>query len=158
MDEIRLAIQSRHFRSMADTSGAAALLEINADRERVSIYGWDAYKEAEQTGVPMGSLIVDTAAFKNIVAGWLAWQLGVKSDDIHNLPKILDELKRYRTAYETLDEVFEDVPGYMGDESYGNELSGTLSACRHLATWRDDSFAEFYERLGIEADEQGDEE
>ncbi len=158
MDEIRLAIQSRHFKSMADSEGAAALREINADRERVSIYGWDAYKEAEQTGVPMGSLIVDTAAFKNIVAGWLAWQLGVKSEDIHNLPKILDELKCYRAAYETLDEVFEDVPGYMGDESYGDELSKTLSACRHLATWKDDSFAEFYERLGIEADEQGDEE
>ncbi len=167
MDEIRLAIQSRHFKSMADTKGATALLEINADRERISIYGWDAYKDAELNGVPMGSLIVDAPAFKSVVAGWLAWMLGVDAQQIHELPKLLDELARYRAAYETLDEVFEDVPGYMGDESYGNELSQTLSACLHLARWKDIDLAEFHERLRPEADDddednlqddQGDEE
>lgn len=156
MDEIRLAIQSRHFKSMADTKGAAALLEINADRERISIYGWDAYKDAELNGVPMGSLIVDASAFKNVVVGWLAWMLGVEAQQIHELSKLLDQLARYRAAYETLDEVFEDVPGYMGDESYGDELSKTLSACRHLAAWQEINLAEFYKELGIEVDEDDD--
>ena len=154
MDEINLAIQSRHFKSMADTEGAAALLEIHADRERISIYGWDAYKDAELNSVPMGSLILDAPAFKSVVAGWLAWMLGVEAQQIHELPKLLDELARYRTAYETLEEAFEDVPGYMGDESYGDELSKTLSACRHLAAWKDIDLDEFYKELGIEADEE----
>jgi len=152
MDEIRLAIQSRHFKSMADTQGATALLEINADRERISIYGWDAYQDAELNGVPMGSLIVDAPAFKSIIVGWLAWMLGVEAEQIHELPKMLDELARYRAAYEALDEAFEDLPGYMGDESFGDGLSLTLTAARDLAKWKSISLAEFQGELGIESD------
>lgn len=152
MDEIRLAVQARHFKSMADTKGAAALLEINADRERISIYGWDAYKDAERNGVPMGSLIVNAPAFKSIIVDWLAWILGVEAEQIHELPKMLDELARYRAAYEALDAVLEDEPIYAGDEKHNSRLAKTLSAVHALASWKSISLAEFQDELGIEAD------
>ena len=155
MAEIRtkhLAIQAHLFESMTSDKAIIALLEINADQERVSIYGFDAYDEGKGEGVEMGSLIVNTSAFKSIVVGWLAWHLGIEASRIHELPKILDEFARYRAAYEALDKAFSDVPGYMGDESYGDKLSLTLVAARDLAKWKNISLAEFQDELGIESD------
>jgi len=68
------------------------------------------------------------------------------------LPKILDELERYCAAYEALDEAFDNVPGYMGDENYGNELSLVLSTARDLAKWKSISLAEFRGELDPETD------
>lgn len=154
MDEIRLAIQARHFKSMADTEGAAALLEINADRERISIYGWDAYRDAELNGVPMDSLIVDAPALKSIIVGWLAWMLGVEAEQIRQLPQILNQLARYRAAYNALDAALEDEPIYAGDEKHNSRLAKTLSAVHALASWKSISLAEFQDELGIETDNE----
>jgi thiamine phosphate synthase YjbQ (UPF0047 family) len=82
----------------------------------------------------------------------IARKHGLEASDIHELPKRLDELERYRAAYETLDEAFDNVPGYMGDESYGNELSLVLSTARDLAKWKSISLAEFRGELESETD------
>ena len=76
----------------------------------------------------------------------------MEASDIHEVPKILDELERYRTADEALDEAFDDVPGYMGDESYGDELSLGLTTARDLAKWKSISLTEFQGELEIEPD------
>ena len=91
---------------------------------------------------------------KNFTAltGVVAKHLGVEASHIQELPKILDELERYRAAYEALDEAFDNVPGYMGDESYGNELSLALSTARDLAKWKSISLAEFRGELDPETD------
>ena len=82
----------------------------------------------------------------------VARKLGLEASNIHELPKRLDELERYRAAYEALDEAFDNVPGYMGDESYGNELSLALSTARDLAKWKSISLAEFRGELDPETD------
>jgi hypothetical protein len=92
--------------------------------------------------------MTNTTIFTALI-GVIAKHLGVKASHIHELPKILEELERYRAAYESLDEAFDNVPGYMGDEKYGDELSLTLIAARDLAKWKTISLAEFRGELDI---------
>jgi len=147
-----LTIPARLYGELDSENHRLALLQLIAQGDRVAIFANDGYEATNKRHKELPCLIANGGAFKKVVIDWLAWQLGVDVSSIQKLPNILDELERYRTAYEALDEVFSDVPGYMGDESYGDKLSLTLSATRDLAKWKHISLAEFQGKLDPETD------
>ena len=142
-----------HFYAEPNSAGhSLALLHLIAQDDRVVLYGRDGYEDSDERHQELPRLIVDEASFKNAVIGWLAWRLGIPEDTLRKLPEKLDHLERYRAAYESLDEAFDDVPGYMGDESYGDKLSRTLVTARDLAKWKSISLTEFQDELDIDPD------
>ena len=106
-------------------------------------------------------MVMNSAAFEELAVTWLAWRFCVSESDLREVTKKFDALKRYEIGFDHLFTSFEDVPGYMGDAAYGDQLMLVLSATRALAQWRDIDFPEFYEQLGIEVydeDEDGDDD